>query len=409
MLGPTSRDATGYRWIVLFAFFLLTVAISVQWLTFAPIAREARDAYGVSALQIDLLSLIFLVLFVVVCIPASYLIDRYGIRRGIGIGAVLTLIFGLAKGVFASSYAAMFVCQVGLGIAQPFILNGVTKLALNWFPLRERATAVGLATLAQFVGFIVVNLAAPHLLLMRGGAYDLTRGLMAWGVFSALSAVAFLLLVRERPDGDSGAASGDERAGPGLGVRAILRQRDAAMTVVLFFNGLGIFNAIATCIDQICEMKTLTSEQTGTIMGTMFVAAVLGALVMPPLSDRLHRRKPFLVGAMALAAPSLAVMTVFKDYGPMLASSAMVGFSLLGMAGPIGFQYAAEVCHPAPEALSQGVVLLAGQISGILFVLGMNAVGVTPFLFLFVILMSANVVLAARLNESKIVRAGGAA
>ena len=36
-------------------------------------------------------------------------------------------------------------------------------------------------------------------------------------------------------------------------------------------------------------------------------------------------------------------------------------------AGPIGFQYAAEVTFPTPESSSQGILLLSGQITGIVF------------------------------------------
>jgi hypothetical protein len=74
--------------------------------------------------------------------------------------------------------------------------------------------------------------------------------------------------------------------------------------------------------------------------------------------------------------------------------------------GPIGFQYAAEVSHPAPESMSQGIVLLAGQVSGILFVVGINGVGTRPFMIAFVILAVVNVLLSLQLRESKILLAG---
>jgi hypothetical protein len=41
-------------------------------------------------------------------------------------------------------------------------------------------------------------------------------------------------------------------------------------------------------------------------------------------------------------------------------------------AGPLGFQYAAEVSHPAPESTSQGMLLWVGQITGMIFVAGMS-------------------------------------
>jgi len=56
----------------------------------------------------------------------------------------------------------------------------------------------------------------------------------------------------------------------------------------------------------------------------------------------------------------------------LLVFSFIFGFFLLS-AGPIGFQYAAEITYPAPEGTSNGMVILMGQISGILFILGMDA------------------------------------
>ena len=46
--------------------------------------------------------------------------------------------------------------------------------------------------------------------------------------------------------------------------------------------------------------------------------------------------------------------------------------------------------------------MLVGQISGILFVLGMNTVGVVPLLWLFVLLAIASIGLCSRLTESEI-------
>ena len=41
-------------------------------------------------------------------------------------------------------------------------------------------------------------------------------------------------------------------------------------------------------------------------------------------------------------------------------------------AGPLGFQYAAEISYPAPESTSQGILLWVGQLTGMIFVAGMS-------------------------------------
>jgi len=58
-------------------------------------------------------------------------------------------------------------------------------------------------------------------------------------------------------------------------------------------------------------------------------------------------------------------LTFTASYCPLLVSCFVLGFFLMAGA-PICFQYSAEVSYPAPEATSQGLLLLAGQISGII-------------------------------------------
>ena len=74
-----------------------------------------------------------------------------------------------------------------------------------------------------------------------------------------------------------------------------------------------------------------------------------------------------------------------------LVSSFLFGFAIMS-AGPIGFQYAAEVIHPASESISQGMLLLVGQISGIVFTAGMsirNKAFIDGFMTLFFFLAIA--------------------
>jgi hypothetical protein len=55
---------------------------------------------------------------------------------------------------------------------------------------------------------------------------------------------------------------------------------------------------------------------------------------------------------------------------------------------------------PAPESTSQGLMLMVGQASGIAFIIGMNALGMLPSLWICVGLGVAMVGLGLRLRES---------
>ena len=194
-MDQKSIKVYSYRWVVLLIYVFITASICMQWLTFAPIAREAKEFYGVTSLQIDLLSLVFLAIFVLVAIPASYIIDTFGIRKGIGFGAILLGIFGVLKGVYAKNYDMVLVCQIGLSVAQPFILNAVTRLSVQWFPLQERATAVALGTLAQFLGIIFVMLSTPILIAGGEKGERIPYVMFIFGIISLTAAIVFLFFI----------------------------------------------------------------------------------------------------------------------------------------------------------------------------------------------------------------------
>jgi hypothetical protein len=114
---------------------------------------------------------------------------------------------------------------------------------------------------------------------------------------------------------------------------------------------------------------------------------------------------PFLLATVLGATVGLAGVTYASSYFLLLASAFILGFFLLS-AGPIGFQYGAEITHPIPEGTSNGLLLLMGQISGILFIFGMEMFkspetgSMTASLNILLALMVVALFLSTRLKES---------
>ncbi len=396
----------GYRWIVLLLFAIVDAMVEVHWVNFAPITGEAARFYGVTPLQIGFLSMTYMIVYLALCIPASYVIDRFGLRIGVGIGAALMGVFGLVKGIYASDYTAVLISQFGLAVAQPFIINAMTKVGAKWFPVEERATAAGLAVLSQYVGIIVALGVTPVLY----AAYAMKGMLMIYGISSVIAAVLFLVLVRDNPPTPPTAVPEEEEGFNFFaGLAGLLKRRDMIMLLVLFFMGLGMFNAVTTWIEQILSPRGINAEQAGFIGASMMVGGIIGAIILPVLSDKLRKRKPFLVITMAGVLPGLAGLTFFTGYGMLLAASFVLGFFIMS-AGPIGFQYGAEVGHPTPESTTQGLILLSGQISGVIFIFAMDRLrspetgSMTPFMIIFLALMLVSVVMAALLRESPLIQ-----
>ncbi|WP_457551003.1 MFS transporter [Desulfobacula sp.] len=409
LLDNEKTQIYGYRWVVLSAFMMINLVIQIQWLTMAPIRSAAMEFYGVSGGAVDFLSMAYMFVFLIFCIPASYVIDTYGIRIGIGIGSIIAAVAGLMKGIFADNYTIVLICQLGLAIAQPFVLNAVTAVTVRWFPLRERGMAAGLTALSQYLGIIIVMILTPVLVdVVYGDNLEILSVsgvesmLLIYGIATVVAAFCSLALIREKPP-TSPEIETIERHKFTDGIRYILTQKNMLLLMVLFFIGLGIFNAISTMIDAICLEKGLTVDQSGLVGGLMLIGGVIGAVILPFLSDKFRKRKIFLVICMAGMVPAVAGLTFFQGYGLTLTASFILGFFVMS-AGPIGFQYAAEVSFPAPESTSQGLILLVGQISGLAFVAGMaTPAGLKNFMIVFIVISVIGLFGSTFLGESPMI------
>lgn len=394
-----------YRWVVLILFMGVILVNQLAWITFAPITGMAASYYGVSDLSIGLLSLSFMLVYIFVSIPASYVIDTYGFRWAVGIGAVLTGVFGLTRGLAASSYTLVLVSQIGIAAGQPFILNSITKVAARWFPIHERATASGFGSLSMYLGIVLGMVVTPF--LVQGTSIN--SMLLIYGVVAAVAAVAFLAFARERPPTPASPEGMEARSLVFDGLRQMVRMKNFILLMAIFFIGLGVFNSVTTWIEDILRPRGFSITQAGLTGGLMVFGGILGAAILPVLSDRYQKRVPFIIMALAASTAGLIGITFASNFPILLIAAFIMGFFLLS-AGPIGFQYGAEITYPAPEGTSNGLLLMMGQISGILFILAMDSFkdpatgSMTTSLLVLAGLMVLGLILSTRLPESAMLK-----
>ncbi|WP_148572612.1 MFS transporter [Nocardioides caldifontis] len=390
--------ARGYRWVVLTAFMAVNLTIQTLWISYAPVSNQAEELYGVSDVAVAAFAMSFMVAYLPVSLPASYLIDHRGLRFAAGLGALLAGVAGVARGLAGDHYAAALLATAGAAIAQPFLLNAWTTLSTRWFPRSQRATAVSLITLANLLGTGIGVAATPSLV----EATSIPRTQLLYGVAALVSGVVFVLVARDRPPVRPDAGSDDAHALVVHGIGRVLRIRPFLVLLVLAFVALGVFNGITTWVEEIVAPRGFTPDDAGTLGALLLVGGVLGAVVLSGWSDRAARRVPFLALGLAATAPGVVWLALAGSRPGLFASAALVGFFLTSVM-PVGMQYAAEITAPAPEGTSNGLVQLAGQAS-VVFVLLMGVTrtddgSFTPSLVGLAVMLVVGGLLAARLPE----------
>jgi MFS family permease len=398
MSADKSFRLYGYRWVVLAVFMAINLTIQMLWIGYAPITGPAARFYGVTDLQIGLLAMSFMAAFIPLSIPVSWAIDTYGFRPTVSLGAVLMGMFGLVRGLAGADYTLVLWSTIGIAIAQPFLLNAWTKVPAQWFAVEERATAVGLVTLANLVGTALGMVLTPILI----ETLPIPSVQLIYGGLAAVSAVLFVIFAREKPP--------TPPCPPGLEVRALMLDglkhaftvRSFWLYLLVSFIGMGIFNGITTWVENIIRPRGFTPTDAGTVGALLLVGGVLGAVIIPPFSDKQHKRRPYLLLGISLAIPGLVGLTFATSYWALLLSAFGMGFFIISTS-PIGMQYAAEITQPTPEGTSNGLIQLFGQAS-VVFVYIMEAMksgdgSFTPALLLAIGLLVVSAFVVTRLVE----------
>ncbi len=388
----------GYRWVVLGVFMFVNLTIQVLWIAYAPITGPAAKFYGVSDLQIGFLAMSFMIAFIPLSIPVSWLIDTYGFRLAVSVGAGLMAIFGLLRGLAGANYSLVLACTIGIAVAQPFLLNAWTKVPAQWFSIQERATAVGLVTLANLVGTALGMVLTP--ILTENMSIPVVQ--VIYGGVTAVSSVLFILLSREKPATPPCPPGMENRALMLDGLKHALTVKPFWLYLCVSFIGMAIFNGITTWIESIIRPRGFSPNDAGLLGALMLVGGILGAVVIPPFSDRQHKRQRYLLLGMVLSLPGLAGLTFANSLWLLLVSAFSLGFFLVSTS-PIGMQYAAEITNPTPEGTSNGLIQLFSQAS-VVFVYIMAAMktsngAFTPSLVLSLVLIVLNILVITQLKD----------
>ena len=390
-----------YRWVVLGVFMVINLTIQVLWISYAPITGPAARFYGVDDLSIGLLAMSFMIAFIPLSLPVAWVIDTYGFRLAVSIGAALMGVFGLLRGLSGDNYTFVLLSTFGVAVAQPFLLNAWTKVPANWFSVQERATAVGLVTLANLVGTALGMVLTPILIEQL----SIPTVQLIYGGVAAFSAVLFIAFSRERPPTPPCPPGMEVRALMLDGLRSALTVRSFWLYLIVTFIGMGIFNGLTTWIENIVRPRGFAPTDAGTLGALMLVGGILGAVVIPPFSDRQRKRRRYLLLGLGLALPGLAGLAFATSYALLLASAFTLGFFLVSTS-PIGMQYVAEITFPTPEGTSNSLIQLFGQAS-VVFVYIMEAMrtadgSFTPSLLLAIALLVVSLLLVTQMKESEL-------
>lgn len=141
------------RFAVLAVFSLYSLVNAFQWIQYSIITNVFTRFYRVTNDQVDWLSIVYMVTYVPLIFPATWLLDRKGLRLTALLGAGLNCAGAWLKcaSVRPDLFWVTLTAQIICSVAQVFILGLPSRIASVWFGPREVSTACATAVLGNQV------------------------------------------------------------------------------------------------------------------------------------------------------------------------------------------------------------------------------------------------------------------
>jgi predicted MFS family arabinose efflux permease len=261
-----------------------------------------------------------------ISLPAGTLVDRWGVKRMLVLGQVLTAV-GLLFASTAHSYIAFILLLIAAGFGYGVLNPTSTKAVMAWSPPAHRATLVGFKQVGLPLGGMLGAALLPALALALGWR----TALVASAAVIAAGAIASVFVYHDPPDLALPAAAPGARGT----VISVLTSRD----LWLLSLAAGIFAAMQTV-----WMSYLVLYLQGVVGLTLLAASrflalaqfggMLGRVLFGMLSDRLfggRRRMPLVLAGVGSTACTLLILSTGPSASTLGLAALTVVFGVVGI------------------------------------------------------------------------------
>ena len=350
-----------YPWLILLVFGLLIGVNQMMVLNFSALVTTVQSKYGVSDFLAGLLTLMNPIAFLVFGFLAGTSLDHYGYKKIVSYAALLMTVSAFARSV-DFGYGVLLIAHTLTAISAVFILSAIGKLVSDWFPASHVGAATGAVMALMLLGAGIGMGATPLFIELMGWS----ETLITYAILSTVVTGLFLVVAKEKQhivlEDD---VSGIEE------VKTLFANKNLVRVFLLSFLIMGAADAFTAWFEKIMNGNGFSPTAAGTIIGILLSFSVIGAACIPAISDKLGRRRPFLVMSalfgMCFIYPLLSTSNF--AFAAILAGSS----GLLQLPSYILLvALSAELAGQARAGLANSMVMLASSLGGLIIAIMME-------------------------------------
>ena len=369
---PTLKQSSQRWWLLLLLFTGMLISYAHRGaLSVAVATSTMSEDLGLTEASIGILLSAFFWIYSFMQMPAGWLVDRFGVRRGYSLGFLFWSLTSALTG-FAGSFAALLGLRVALGIGQAIGFPATSRAVANGFQDRER----GMVTSIYLTG---VRLGTA--LISWFGAYFLSR--YDWKLFFLVTGLVPLVWVlpwskffgKWKESTSINTETGQLTTGKVTFWQSLrlLKQRTVLGIFVGFFAYDYAWFVFLTWLPRyLRKERGFTEVEIGFYGAVPFVVMSIIIVLSGVLSDWLVRsgyeeikvRKLFILTGLAIGCLIVpAGMVEGKMMAVWLLTMSLCG---LGMCSPNAWTLTQAVCEKRLVGTVSGIQNFGGNLGGIM-------------------------------------------
>jgi FLVCR family feline leukemia virus subgroup C receptor-related protein len=385
------------RWVMVLLFASYSLTNSYQWIHLSIIGDKILFFYNESLpdsqyqqeVALDWLSMVYMLAYVPLIFPVTWLLDKKGLRIVAIIGSLLNAVGAWVKcaSIRPDLFAVLMFAQTICSIAQVFILGIPARVAAVWFGPNEVSTATSIGVFGNQLGTAFGFLIPPEV-VPNSNNTEFLQDRMSYLMYggAAVTTAQFILVViffqdsPPIPPSIAQVTAVDSTAANKMNYLASLRRlilnRGFALLLVTYGLNTGSYYEICTLLNPIVLYYFPgQTENAGRIGLTIVLSGLGGSILAGIFLDRTKFYKSTTVFIYAMSCAAMLAFTFTLDVDliwVVFLCGGLLGFFMTGYL-PVGFEFAAELTFPESEGTSSGLLNASAQIFGIALIMGIRA------------------------------------
>ncbi len=356
--------------LVLFLTWLFFGMYYMNRFNYSPMIPLLKADLNISNAQAGWLMALFFITYTIFQLPSGYLADRFGPRKIITIGALISIAGNL---IFSqgSTFMALSLGQCVNGFGQAMGWTSALKLIVSWFPRSRRATAIGLFATCVTGGSSVGIRLSGYL----GDHFGWPSAFIVPPAMMAAVLLIFWSFVRDHPTEKGLTGFEDELElekkidnDPRSRLVVVLSNRVLWTIALVYFCFVYVqFGCLVWIPSFLQESYALTVNRASSIAALVLLPGVFASPIAGFLSDHYFggRRKPLILFGMAMLAGSTFLLSFGVNIILAAGLLAVVGLMII-MPDILLAAYPSDILSRKLSATGMGFLTTFTSIAGII-------------------------------------------